>query len=169
MNYLEDTPRFELAHELLDRAGKLARSRFPGGCELTFRDGQYHIECHAALAHNRVGLSIGVIVQESHCSICKEDPEDCSHITGRIYDGEECVQVITKAALQEVSLVGRPNFPDARIHSMTIGIGDLRRKLGDSLVPGTPVTCDRCLSKCSGVARPFDGSGHAASAAYHPD
>jgi hypothetical protein len=41
MNWLEDSPEFEDAHELLDCAGRFARTTFPSGCRLTFRDGTY--------------------------------------------------------------------------------------------------------------------------------
>jgi hypothetical protein len=156
MNWLEDTPHFELAHQRPDAAGRLARETFPDGCNLTFENGTYFQECPAALAHNRVGMSIGYLVREAACSICSEDPEDCSHIKGRMYDGERCFRIIKKLDLLEVSLVGRPAQPDARIEKMSIETSRLRAGLGEAFEPGIGVTCDRCLSSCKGVARPFE-------------
>jgi hypothetical protein len=156
MNWLEDTNYFETAHEALDRAGSLARAAFPHGCVLPYRDSSYYMECPVALAHNRVGMSIGFVAQAVECSICGRDPDECPHITGRLYDGERCVREITQGDLLDVSLVARPEQPDARIMRMSVDMSDLRESLGEEFVPGSPVTCDRCLSPCDGVARPFE-------------
>jgi hypothetical protein len=156
MNWLEDTEHFDAAHDALDKAGSLARMRFPDGCALPYRDGSYFMECPVALAHNRVGMSIGFVARAIECSICGRDPDECPHITGRMYDGERCIRVITELDLLEVSLVGRPREPDARIMSMSVDMSDLRESLGDEFTPGDPVTCDRCLSSCGGVVRPFE-------------
>lgn len=160
MNWLEDTSAFETAHQRLDAAGALQRQHFKENCRFTFKDGSYFQECAVSLAHNRVGMSVGAIIRESKCSICELDPDDCEHIAGRVYDGEECVRIITRADLEEVSLVGRPNFPDARIESMSIDTADLRAELGERFEVGMDVFCDRCLKPCDGVARPFEGSSH---------
>lgn len=162
MNWLEDTPAFEVAHQRLDAAGRLAREAFSRGCQVAYRDGAYFQECPAALAHNRVGLSPGILVRAAECSICRNDPEDCSHITGRVYAGEKCVRVITSAEILEVSLVGRPASPDARFQSVSVPLEDLQERLGAQLSLGTAVTCDLCLSNCTGVVRPFEGAGHGA-------
>jgi hypothetical protein len=156
MNWLEDTEHFDAAHDALDKAGSLARMEFPDGCALPYRDGSYFMECPVALAHNRVGMSIGFVARAIECSICGCDPDECPHITGRMYDGERCIRVITELDLLEVSLVGRPQQPDARIMSMSVDMSDLRESLGDEFTPGDPVTCDRCLSSCDGVVRPFE-------------
>lgn len=160
MNYLEDTPRFELAHRLIDEAGTLARRRFGSGCEFVFKDGTYFAECPVSLAHNRVGLSPAIEILESHCSICKEDPEECIHITGWQYDGQTCGKTITKAEMRDIWLVGRPNCPDARIESIGLDTEALRQRIGSNFRSGIAITCDRCLKPCSGIARPFEGSGH---------
>lgn len=160
MNWLEDTPDFEVAHQRLDAAGHLAREAFPGGCRLAYREGTYLQECPAALAHNRVGLSPGILVRAAECSICSQDPEDCSHITGRVYDGARCIRIITSAEILEVSVVGRPASPDARFDSLPVSLAALREQLGERFSPGTPVTCGLCLRACTGVARPFEGAGH---------
>lgn len=158
MNWLEDSPEFEVAHQRIDAAGKLAREHFSLGCGLSFEDGEYFQECPVALAHNRVGLSMGYIVREAECSICQQDPEDCDHITGHFYGDERCIRIIKQLDLLEVSLVGRPAQPDARITRMSIPLSDIRAKLGNRVVGGTRIICDRCLTSCSGVRRPFESA-----------
>jgi hypothetical protein len=113
-----------------------------------------------SLAHNRVGFSPGYIVRAAECSICHLDPEDCGHIAGRTYDGEVCHRILTQLDLLEVSLVGRPAQPDARIERIGVGDAELRERLGPRFRRGIPVTCDRCLTPCDGVRRPFEGSSH---------
>ncbi|MEV7046623.1 hypothetical protein [Amycolatopsis sp. NPDC051061] len=159
MNYLEyeDMAQFEVAHTRLDAAGQLARGTFPKGCLFAFKDEQYHQQCPAALAHNRAGLSPGMKVRAMQCSICEGDPDDCEHIRGRRYGEQECVHIITDAEIMEVSLVGRPAQPDARLTSISLSTSTMQSKLGE-FAPGVPVTCDRCLAACDGVAWPsFDG------------
>jgi hypothetical protein len=156
MNWLEDTEHFEVAHDVLDKAGNLARRAFPHGCVLPYRDDGYFMECPVALAHNRVGMSIGFVARAIECSICGRDPDECPHITGRMYDGKRCIRRITDLDLLEVSFVARPEQPDARIMGMSVDMSDLRESLGEEFSPGVPVTCDRCLSPCDGMARPFE-------------
>jgi hypothetical protein len=97
-------------------------------------------------------MSAGFIVEEAECSICKRDPEDCEHITGQPYGKEICIRVITRACLLEVSLVSRPNQPDARVHVMSISRSELETALGRSFRYGMPVSCDRCMGECDGMA-----------------
>lgn len=156
MNWLEDSEHFEDAHNLLDKAGALARAEFSEGCALLYEKGSYFLDCPVTLAHNRVGMSIGFVAQSVECSICGCDPDECPHITGRTYDAKRCVRVITDLDLIDVSLVARPEQPDARIMRMSVDTSDLRESIGDEFTPGMPVTCDRCISKCDGVARPFE-------------
>lgn len=160
MNWLEDTSYFEEAHALMDRAGRLARMHFADDCHLTFEGDSYFMECPVALAHNRVGMSPGMRVVQSECSICGLDPDDCMHITGREYEGHTCYRRITEVDLLEISLVGRPAQPDARIMKMSVDERDIRQALGSQYERGVPVLCDRCLSKCAGVVRPFEGHSH---------
>jgi hypothetical protein len=149
MDWLEDTEHFEEAHRALDQTGRFIRQNF--GCRLAFQDGTYRQNCPVALAHNRIGMSIGAIVKKVSCSICRRDPRDCSHITGRSYDGNRCVRIIEEAELLEVSFVDRPSMPDARIMSITISDSELREQFGPKFQPGIPLSCDRCLSDCGGV------------------
>jgi hypothetical protein len=160
MNWLEDTAQFEVAHQRLDSAGAFRREHFPEQCQLAYREGRYAQECPVALAHNRVGLSPGYIVRAAECSICGQEPEECHHIKGRDYDGKVCHRVITKAEMLELSLVGRPANPDARIDSVGVSEAELRERFGPEFRRGIPVTCDQCLSPCDGVSRPFQGSSH---------
>jgi hypothetical protein len=86
VDWLEDTEHFDSAHRALDEAGRQVRTSF--GCHLTFDGAKgYSRTCPVALAHSRVGMSAGCIVEEAQCSICKRDPEDCDHITGQRYEG----------------------------------------------------------------------------------
>lgn len=160
MNWLEDTDGFEIAHETLDRAGHLRRSLFPELCVLPLSDQGYAMTCPVSLAHNRVGLSPGYIVRSSECSVCRRDPEDCMHVLGREYGGAVCYRIITRAEVIEVSLVGRPANPDARIESIGVSDADLRKRLGPQFERGMRVRCDRCMTPCDGVERPFEGSSH---------
>jgi hypothetical protein len=160
MNWLEDTEPFEVAHQRLDAAGVLRRERFPDQCQLAFGEEGYTQQCPVALAHNRVGMSIGYVVRAAECSICGLDPEDCAHIVGREYDGERCIRIIKQVDLLEVSLVGRPAQPDARIEKIGVSNSEIRKKVGSTFAPGIPVTCDICLTPCTGVSRPFESSSH---------
>lgn len=158
MNYLDyhDTAGFDTAHVRLDAAGRLARQEFPDGCQLAYHDDAYHQECPVALAHNRIGLSVGMKIKTVECSICRNDPDDCDHIRGREYGGQVCGHVITEADILEVSVVGRPAQPDARITSVSVGTNELKQKLGEEFYHGVPVTCDMCLSPCGGIYRPYE-------------
>lgn len=150
MNWLEDTEHFESAHSQLDKVGRFLRSEF--GCQFVFENDTYFQTCPVALAHNRVGLSPGFIVEEAECSICGEDPRACPHIRGREYNGVRCIRIIKKVReLLEVSLVARPAQPDARIQRVSVSTKELQQRLGPRFRPGMPVNCDRCLSDCDGV------------------
>lgn len=155
MNWLEFTDHFEAAHAALDDTGRFTRETF--GCHLTWREDQYWQECPVALAHNRVGMSPAMVIGRAECSICRSDPEDCEHITGRTYDGEMCVRVIAEVRqILEVSMVGRPAQPDARLMAVSLGVKQFRERFGAGFVPGAHVNCDRCLYPCDGVSRPFE-------------
>lgn len=52
--------------------------------------------------------SIGGIIRETKCSICKDDYEECDHIKGKMHNGELCVREIHKIELEEVSIVEKP-------------------------------------------------------------
>jgi hypothetical protein len=159
MDYLDylDPAAFERAHELLDSAGAFTREEFSELCHLDFEKGRYFQRCPVQLAHARMGVSPAFIIKQMHCSICKLDPDECSHIRGFKYDGEQCVHVITEMEVTEVSFVGIPDEPDARITSAEMDVSDLRDEEGRILQPGAPVICNRCQSACKGLSRPFGG------------
>lgn len=149
MDWTEEGPIFDDAHRELDAAGKFVRSNFPLGCRLQGGDTGYVQRCPAALAHLRVGMSIGGFIRASHCSICARSLDECDHVTGREYEGKTCARVITDFDLQEISLVDRPANPDCRLHAITVPLSDLvvdeaRR---DEI---EWISCDRCLADCRG-------------------
>jgi hypothetical protein len=150
MNWLEDTDQFEPAHSRLDEAGAYVRRTF--GCTLHQDGERYEQRCPVALAHNRMGLSVGMIVEESECSICWSDPATCLHVKGRTYDDQKCARRITKAKILEVSLVARPAYADARFVAISVDNADLANSLGPAWKPGMTVNCDRCLTQCDGVS-----------------
>lgn len=183
LDWAEDGPTESEAHETLDSAGRWVREEF--GCWLA-RDGQtYSITCPVRLAHTRVGLSIGGRVHKT-CSLCGLDLSECEHVPDRDYlvpggtadlgwcrvclTREPCehvptelyragvVSIIDQGDLDEISLVGKPAMPDARIHSQTVDLADLQRALGPEFEPGMDVSCDFCLTRCSGLYRPFGQS-----------
>lgn len=154
MDWYEDTDAFEPAHAELDRAGRFVRRTF--GCHLHLEGFTYEQRCPVALGHNRIGFSVGMVINEAECSICGGPYDDCEHIAGQRYGRRRCVRVITKATPLEVSLVRRPSQPEARILRMGVSTSDLEAALGPSFVPGMPVSCDRCLSDCEGVIDPLE-------------
>jgi hypothetical protein len=158
MDWLEDTDLFEVAHARLDILGRLALREFPEGCTYALDEGggQYFQECPVALAHNRIGMSPGYIIRKAECSVCGLDPEDCHHIRGRIYDGVRCHRRLVELDLLEVSFVGRPAQPDARITRVSLPLSELRERFGEDFEPGRSLPCNRCLSACGGVTRPFE-------------
>lgn len=152
MNWLEGTSHFDDAHVALDREGRFTRETF--GCVLEQDEQGYWVTCPVALAHVRIGMSIGAIVRAARCSICQQDPQDCDHITGEEYGGQLCVREIVRLDLLEVSFVTRPSDPDARIERQSVSSSDLRTQLGDRWHAGMTVSCDRCLSHCEGLSYP---------------
>lgn len=59
--------------------------------------------------------SAGGIIKKSHCSICKEKYGQCSHLKGKLYNGELCCRVITEMELEEISWVDNPANKHCRI------------------------------------------------------
>ena len=176
MNWLEDTPEFEVAHLRLDEAGRWIRETF--GCWLTREGTRYSRTCPADLAHTRIGMSPGMRNVVRACTVCGRDPRLCRHIKGRTYpavrrivaghcnlcdetacahqDGEPgevyCGHWIVSADLDEISLVPRPAQPMARIDSVGVPLGELAVTFGPrGWRPGMDVSCNRCLTACHGV------------------
>lgn len=175
MNWLEDTPDFDVAHILLDEAGRWIRETF--GCWLQRESTTYSRTCPADLAHIRIGFSPGMTNVVRECTVCGQDPRHCRHIKGRTYpavcrivggdcnlcgaevcdhqDGEPgdvvCTHWIVSCEVIEISLVPRPAQPMARIHKESMSLKELADSLGPGWVPGMDVSCDRCLRVCLGV------------------
>jgi hypothetical protein len=178
LDWAEDTELEDDAHRVLDEAGKWVRQTF--GCHLE-RDGQaYRQTCPVALGHNRIGLSIGGRATVRVCSLCGQDASECEHLPDTKYlvpgGAEElgwcsvCLQehcdhivtetyeaslvsIIREMDLAEVSIVGKPAHPEARIHAVSISVSELKESLGDEFEPGMDVSCDRCLTPCGGLIR----------------
>jgi len=53
-------------------------------------------------------MSAGFLIEESVCTICGENYDSCEHIKGRPYMGRLCARKITKAMLEEGSIVDTP-------------------------------------------------------------
>lgn len=71
-------------------------------------------------------ISPGIIIYESHCSICGSEYGECNHVKGKPYMGEMCSRGITKAYLQECSIVPNPANKNARITSISDENGIMR-------------------------------------------
>jgi hypothetical protein len=151
MNWLEDTSMFSEAHLVLDQIGALTREHKPEACVMEYDKGTYFDACSVSLAHSRVGLSPGFVVEEMSCSICDADPRDCEHLSGETYDGAIAHRIVKKATLLEVSIVARPVQPDARITRMSVSMAEVRAALGHDVPPSAKVVCDKCLTACRGV------------------
>ena len=157
MNWLEDTKYFEAVHEQMDKAGAYIRRTFD--CYLAYENGEYSQRCPLALAHNRIGMSPTMLIDKVECSICGQDPDDCEHIGGRMYNGERCLHKLSGITFVGVSLVSRPAQPDARFSEVPVSFRELKEQFGPRLERGIQVHCDRCLSRCDGVVEPFRDGG----------
>jgi hypothetical protein len=173
----EDTELEPSTHQEMDSYGKWVRKMF--GCHLAYESGAYHQRCPVAIAHKRIGMSVGFTVRRRICSICREDWADCPHSPNELYDvpggldqaghcrvcsKENCtkhlpgqtyrmppIAIVMEADLKEISFVAKPAYPDARPTSLPISTESLRAAHGPSFTPGAPVSCDRCLSPCEGI------------------
>jgi hypothetical protein len=177
LDWAEDTAEEEAAHREMDEAGKWTRRTF--GCHLERRGFEYFQSCQVALAHNRIGMSIGGTATRT-CSLCGDDLSECDHMPGtaylvpggpselgwcRVCLKESCdhkqnetyrvsvVARITEMHIDEVSVVGKPAHPEARFTSVSLSVHDLAGVLGEAFAPGVDVNCDRCLSRCEGLTR----------------
>lgn len=177
LDWAEDTDDEEEAHQRMDQAGAWVRRTF--GCHLTRTGTEYSQTCPVALAHNRIGMSVGGVAVRT-CSLCGGDFSECEHMPGvaylvpggieplgwcRVCLKEACahvpsqdyrvsvVAIIKEMDLVEVSLVDKPAHPEARLTSVGISISHLSDALGQEFVPGMEVSCDRCLLQCDGLIR----------------
>ena len=182
LNWAEDTDEEANAHQMMDDAGAWVRRTF--GCQLARNGDEYKQTCPVALAHNRMGMSIGGTAKRL-CSICGEDLSECDHMPGTAYlvpggkapfgwcrvclkescDHDPSVQYrvsvisyIREMEVHEVSLVDKPAHPDARIFAMSVPVSELKEALGDEFSPGDEVSCDRCLLPCPGLLKRWTNS-----------
>jgi hypothetical protein len=174
----EDTELEPVTHDEMDQYGRWVRECY--GCWLAYEAGSYYQRCPIAIAHKRVGMSIGFTARSRICSICGEDFVECPHSSSQLYEVKggvgpsgycpvcgkpECeahspeqtyrvppMRIVTEiATLHEISLVRKPAQPDARLTSIPVDISSLRQALGASFSPGDRVSCDRCLNECRGI------------------
>jgi hypothetical protein len=176
LDWAEDTDREDLAHEAMDAAGRWTCETF--GCELEYSDGSYYRTCPVDLGHNRVGVSVGGVATRV-CSLCDLDISDCEHDPSEVYltpggtsprgycricmepnctEHEQHLMypaqpgaIVTEMQLDEISLVARPAYPDARIHREELSLDYLKAGLGEKFAPGMTVICERCLGQCGGL------------------
>lgn len=177
LDWAEDTEFEAEAHRRLDEAGLWVRNAF--GCFLERVGEEYRQTCPVALAHNRIGMSIGGAAVRT-CSLCGDDFSECDHQPGTAYvvpggtdelgwcricladaclhtpaDRERVtvVAIIREMELEEISLVSKPAHPEARLTSVSVSASDLQAGLGPEFTPGMDVSCDKCLSFCGGLVR----------------
>lgn len=176
LDWAEDTPWQDDAHRRMDEAGGWVRRTF--GCHLSREGDEYWQECPVALGHNRIGLSVGGYGVRT-CSLCGGDLSECEHRPGTVYrvpggsqelgwcrvcrkEGDcehdptktyeaSVVSIITEFHLDEVSLVSRPAFADARILRVPVDISELQDRF-PGFIGGMEIACNRCLEPCSGLA-----------------
>ena len=175
----EDTELESQTHKEMDDYGRWVRTTF--GCRLAYESGTYYQRCPAAIAHKRVGMSMGFTARRRICSICAEDLADCPHDRHELYEvaggigptgrcracgSDECTEHIPERTyrvpaigivteidqVREVSIVARPAQPLARLTSVPVDGDLLRDALGSSFETGMTVSCDRCLNACKGIA-----------------
>lgn len=180
-DWLEDTPYDDLSHDLVHELGKEARENFPSGCKIKWNGSNYERWCPADLVHIRLGFSPGVIIHSMECSVCGSDPSECEHIRWKLYTvtggpnkADRCPvcaetmcnhspdqkyqvmagRIITKAELDEISLVTRPKQPEARIQICPVPEETIRNALGPKFRYGEDmVDCSMCLLACPGFSR----------------
>jgi hypothetical protein len=181
-NWLEDTHFEEDVHAELHKMGRSVRERFPEGCGLIWVGNRYEHRCPVALCHTRFGFSVGMIVSERRCSICGDDPSECSHRENVLYEvpggpgpGGSCpvclkdscehsshqtypvrrfVHIDKIEAINEVSIVSRPRSPDARLLGIPVDRDVLEEALGQEFQYGQDtVQCSQCLLECQGFSR----------------
>lgn len=173
----EDTGLEQSTHEELDEYGRWVRETF--GCYLAFEHRTYYQRCPVAIAHKRIGMSVGFTARTVLCSICGDDVSDCPHRSDTLYEvrggvgpsgfcpvcgSSECqehsaeenfrvppIRIITRADLHEVSFVRKPAYADARLTSIPVDMKNLRDVLGPTFREGSAVSCDRCLRECRGI------------------
>lgn len=82
--WAEDSPLEERQHQLMHQIGRWKRKNL--GCSLSHDGTRYTQKCPVAIAHKKIGFSIGFTAIR-FCSICREDlsSDACSHFRDRTY------------------------------------------------------------------------------------
>lgn len=91
-----------------------------GWCDL--RDEGTKLACRPAKIHDEVawtriqcgelsGMSIGILVRKSRCSICDREYIECNHIAGNEYSGKLCSVAILDTYVTDISIVASPVNP----------------------------------------------------------
>jgi len=80
--WAEGLPEEETIHELMHELGRWVRQTF--GCTILAHDGVYEQRCPVALAHSRMGMSVGFTARRL-CSLCGEDLSECPHMPDTAY------------------------------------------------------------------------------------
>jgi hypothetical protein len=75
--------------------------------------------------------------------------ESCEHSSDYLYRAP-VFSIVKAMKMREISVVRRPDDPEARILEIPVDTEDLRTALGPEFSPGTPVSCDKCLGNCWG-------------------
>lgn len=181
LDWAEGGPLEAGCHERLDAAGRFVLSTF--GCSLGRSGADYFQSCPVALAHNRIGFSVGGVATRV-CSLCGGDLSECDHMRGRSYlvpggrtelgwcrvclKRDDCehlpgevyrvgvVAIIKQMDVEEVSIVGRPAHPEARPTRIGVQHSELVSALGPSFQAGMRVDCHRCASPCEGLIQHED-------------
>jgi hypothetical protein len=170
----EDTDGEESQHILLHKIGRWKYQKL--GCFLEFDGRQYHQKCLVAIAHKKMGTSIGYY-GDRICSICDHDLSDCPHSQDRSYwvrgerdsrgncrvcQKKKCdhsvdnlyrarvVGISINLVLEEVSFVRRPADPEARITDIPFSGGEMAAHFGSEFQEGMPVRCNACSGICPG-------------------
>jgi hypothetical protein len=160
LDWAEESDEEEAAHRVMDAAGTWVRQTF--GCHLDRRGDRYRQVCPVALAHNRIGLSVGGAATR-FCSLCGFDLSECDHLPETAYlvpggsselgwcrvcteascdhDASQLyrasvVAIIKEMDLQEVSIVGKPAHPRSTDHSVGHLVGRVARRARRPVRPG---------------------------------
>jgi hypothetical protein len=162
-------------HELAHLAGELVGGLF--GCKLVHEGDEWTKQCPLSVMHIRLGYSMGMTATYT-CNICGEDPSECDHEPGEIYNviagrvGGECNicsasgdcqhrvgedywvrtnRTVTGGEIHEVSLVPRPRDPLARITSIGGAEERMRQRYGFVPTPDCTLLCHDCMYPCTGL------------------
>jgi hypothetical protein len=153
MDWLEDSDRFENAHQEMDAGGNFVRQTF--GCWLHQRARDDYLQtCPVARAHEGRLFARHDRASGGMFDLPSRRRRVRAHYRPS-YEGEECHRILRDIEILEISVVARPAQPDARIMAQPVPVSELRKALPPDWKPGIAVSCDRCLTPCDGVHDPL--------------